>query len=70
MSRTLSRALRALNAEDLAEIAQTLALFPHAFDNADGWRIRHRISIPRYPRGPKVVLPQGKLDAWKPKAPR
>ncbi|MCW2890504.1 MAG: hypothetical protein JWL58_7366 [Streptosporangiaceae bacterium] len=33
---------------------------------SDGWRIAHRISVPRYPAGEQVRLPDGLLAAWRP----
>ena len=35
-----------------------------------GWRISHRISVPRYPRGEQVALAQDVRDAWHPRASR
>jgi hypothetical protein len=36
--------------QDIVEIQQVQALYGHAFDWPDGWRIQHRIVTTRDPR--------------------
>jgi hypothetical protein len=32
----------------------------------EGWRIRRRVSVPRFPLGEQVPVPSERLDAWRP----